>query len=228
MPNYRVARPRIRMNSHPSNGSSLRITFTSSKQVRSKFFQKIGTLCPAINKTPQVPVSERSVRDLSNIPRHHEPLNRRRSNNIMSCDEPKVKQQKRRGVSFHEHVTVVPWVCVSRATCISRCFYAHISYVRSHTIVCLYNHFPLFEFSILLRSDYSTKIKSKLWTNKLENLESVGKSTGLIPLPMMMHMLLISQLYSSLFPTYRKEYAWILCRAIRLAQLHSWRANVPL
>eukprot|EP00578_Thalassiosira_sp_NH16_P029691 CAMPEP_0181077782 /NCGR_PEP_ID=MMETSP1071-20121207/1139_1 /TAXON_ID=35127 /ORGANISM="Thalassiosira sp., Strain NH16" /LENGTH=191 /DNA_ID=CAMNT_0023159059 /DNA_START=149 /DNA_END=721 /DNA_ORIENTATION=- len=85
------------------------ITYTSSsKHVRSKFFHRIGILRP-MNKAPNVPVVERSVRDLRNVPVMNEPLHYSYNHNGMK-DQGRTQQEpkKKKRVEFDETVTVVP------------------------------------------------------------------------------------------------------------------------
>lgn len=78
----------------------------SSREARSKFLQRIGTLCPINKSTPlDVPVSERSVSEMRDIPRYFQPLkNHSNSNKVL------VEQQSGQNVRvcFQEVVTVVP------------------------------------------------------------------------------------------------------------------------
>ena len=92
-------------------------TFTSSKKVRSKFFQRIGILC-SMNKAPSVSLAERSVRDLRNVPRFNEPLHY--SYNHHEEEEQREPQQSegKKGVNFQETVTVVPWVVQFASICV--------------------------------------------------------------------------------------------------------------
>mmetsp|Transcript_32008 Transcript_32008/g.67751 ORF Transcript_32008/g.67751 Transcript_32008/m.67751 type:complete len:173 (-) Transcript_32008:183-701(-) len=109
---------------------------SSSKQLCSKFFRRISVISP-INKTPTIPVAERSVQDLRNMPRSNEPLQYSYDHNEEEDQREPQQSGRKKGVKFHETVTVVP---------------------------------------VPLRKDYSGKIKTKLWIDKLEMCENVERN----------------------------------------------------
>ena len=83
----------------------------SSKQLRSKFFQRIGI----VPQTNPVRDAERGdFRDLRHVPRFNQPL--RYTYNHRITTEPQEQQPSQRPeqkrVSFEESVTVVPWVAL--------------------------------------------------------------------------------------------------------------------
>mmetsp|Transcript_37308 Transcript_37308/g.68553 ORF Transcript_37308/g.68553 Transcript_37308/m.68553 type:complete len:245 (+) Transcript_37308:180-914(+) len=133
-------------------------SFTSSQRVRSKFFQKlgIGAPCRLNQKSQNVSVSERSVRDLRYMPRFNEPLQynhyeervreeqrQSRQSSSASTDDNKLSSTvsgtstQKRQVNFQETVTVVP---------------------------------------IPMRSEYSVRIRARLFSDSVETSENLERN----------------------------------------------------
>ncbi|KAL9179970.1 hypothetical protein ACHAXT_007940, partial [Thalassiosira profunda] len=142
-----ISKPR-----HASSRTPPRTSPRTSQQVRSKFLQKIGIF--GKHKSANLPVSERSVRDLRSIPRYQQALKYDRLEeglreeqrlsrqsvapaSAASSKKPKPKRQ----VSFDESVVVVP---------------------------------------IPMRSEFSDRIRTKLWSDAVEMCESIGKKRNLV------------------------------------------------
>ena len=134
------------------------MSLNSSRRARSSKVIHFFRSLKIHQKTQEVSVAERSVRDLRHVPRYHEPLQynhqeesireeRRQSSSQPSaslssmskgdeCTEASGKSSLKRRVTFEESVVVVP---------------------------------------VPLRSDYPEWMLTKLWSNAVERCDNVGK-----------------------------------------------------
>ena len=127
----------------------------SSQRVRrpSKFFQ----LFRSPQKLEEVSVAELSVQDLRHVPRFHEPLQYNRH-------EVLVREERRKSLSRTYSPTCVLDECTKAPGKSSRMM--QVTFREDVVVV-----------PVPLRSDYSERLRTKLWSNTEEMCENIGKQT---------------------------------------------------
>jgi hypothetical protein len=145
----------------------------------SKFFHVIGTLLHQ-SPTSEVSVAERSVRDLRHMPRFHEPLQ-------YNHDEERLREERRQSSRLSASSTIPEGgECPTEALETAEWF-KHITAIekaprssqRSSPRSSKKRQVS-FEESVVvvpvpLRSDYSERLRNRLWTSAVEVCDNVGK-----------------------------------------------------
>lgn len=121
----------------------------SSQKIRNKFFQTIGICSNHTTQHASVAVAERSVRDLRYMPRFSEQLQYNR-------DEERLQREQRRSYDAKLLSNTVP----STATQKKR-----VNFQESVVVA-----------PIPMRSEYSGRIRSKLWSDDVEINENVDRN----------------------------------------------------
>lgn len=132
---------------------------SSSQQVRRNFFQKLGI---GSHKS-SVPVAERSVRDLRNIPRYHEPLQ-------YDEDEERLREEQRQ--SSPSRLSVSPTGAADDICQLPSPMKSSSSKLKKQVSF----HESVAVVPVPMKDEYSNRIRTKLWSDAVEICENVERN----------------------------------------------------